>query len=53
MARQSISNRYIKLEDLRTLLTTKFGVGNFKIQVGTRHLFQGLDLTLTAHLGKG
>ncbi|KAI1157643.1 hypothetical protein F5B18DRAFT_657462 [Nemania serpens] len=31
MERQSISNLYIKLEDLRTLLTTKFGAGNFKI----------------------
>ncbi|KAI1128866.1 hypothetical protein F5Y10DRAFT_166835 [Nemania abortiva] len=31
MERQSISNLYIKLEDLRTLLTTNFGAGNFKI----------------------
>lgn len=32
MEPQTISNRYIKLEDLRSLLTKKFGAGNFKIQ---------------------
>ncbi|KAK4210547.1 hypothetical protein QBC37DRAFT_376957 [Rhypophila decipiens] len=31
MKPQSISNRYIKLEDLRNLLMSKFGAGNFKI----------------------
>ncbi|KAM6513262.1 hypothetical protein FALCPG4_015709 [Fusarium falciforme] len=34
MASQSIPNRYIKLEDLRNLLVTKFGAGKFKIQEG-------------------
>lgn len=34
MASQSISNRYIKLGDLRDLLATKFGAGKFKILVG-------------------
>ncbi|KAJ3486614.1 hypothetical protein NLG97_g6578 [Lecanicillium saksenae] len=32
MATQTIENRYVKLEDLRSLLTTKFGAGNFTIQ---------------------
>ncbi|GAB1319486.1 hypothetical protein MFIFM68171_09696 [Madurella fahalii] len=32
MERQTISNRYIKLEGLRNLLMSKFGAGNFKIQ---------------------
>ncbi|KAI6091709.1 hypothetical protein F4821DRAFT_225409 [Hypoxylon rubiginosum] len=32
MASKSISNRYVKLEELRNLLTTKFGAGNFQIQ---------------------
>ncbi|ETS78631.1 hypothetical protein PFICI_10693 [Pestalotiopsis fici W106-1] len=32
MTAQSISNRYIKLEDLRSLLQSKFGAGNFKIR---------------------
>ncbi|EJP60701.1 protein kinase domain-containing protein [Beauveria bassiana ARSEF 2860] len=32
MAPQTIANRYIKLEDLRSLLTKKFGAGNFTIQ---------------------
>ncbi|KAM6513269.1 hypothetical protein FALCPG4_015712 [Fusarium falciforme] len=31
MASQPTSNRYIKLEDLRNLLETKFGAGKFKI----------------------
>lgn len=32
MEPQTILNRYIKLEDLRNLLISKFGAGNFKIQ---------------------
>lgn len=34
MAVQLIDNRYISLEDLRNLLQTKFGSGNFNILVG-------------------
>ncbi|KAK0712750.1 kinase-like domain-containing protein [Lasiosphaeria miniovina] len=42
MERQSISNRYIKLEDLRNLLISKFRAGNFKIQVPLHEI---IDLT--------
>ncbi|EXK78171.1 hypothetical protein FOQG_17139 [Fusarium oxysporum f. sp. raphani 54005] len=33
---QLIGNRYISLEDLRSLLETKFGGGNFSILVAQR-----------------
>ncbi|KAI1441750.1 hypothetical protein F5Y02DRAFT_421714 [Annulohypoxylon stygium] len=32
MVAQSIPNRYIKIDDLRGLLESKFGRGNFKIR---------------------
>lgn len=35
MVAQLIPDRYIDLNDLRNLLTTKFGRGNFQIEVGS------------------
>jgi hypothetical protein len=40
MEPQSITNQYIKLEDLRALLLAKFGAGNFFIVVSGHRLLR-------------